>query len=165
MASRLLLTRVAGRSVRATPPGISASNPRHPFRQTFATAVRKQVSKEERAALRAARREQAAQRIQQIQGVEGDSAAAVAASGGKQFLQSRYIWYLSVAVPTLLIGWGLSDDESPPAKFSEMIGLTSLITGFTDEIAKPSHDKLLPDWSQVCSMYAHHTYKSLISIT
>ena len=43
----------------------------------------------------------------------------------------------------------IRDPDSPPAKFSELIGLTGLIKSFTDEIAKPSHEKLLPDWSQV----------------
>jgi hypothetical protein len=30
-----------------------------------------------------------------------------------------------------------------------MIGLTGLIRGYADHLAKPSFDKLLPDWSQV----------------
>jgi hypothetical protein len=58
-----------------------------------------------------------------------------------------------VAVPATLLVWGSSDENSPPAKFSEMIGLTGFIRSFTDEIAKPSHNKLLPDWSQVRAQY------------
>jgi hypothetical protein len=43
----------------------------------------------------------------------------------------------------------MNDENSPPAKFSELIGLSRLIRNFSEDFAKPSHDKLLPDWSQV----------------
>jgi hypothetical protein len=68
-------------------------------------------------------------------------------------LASKWVWYAAVGVPTALLIWGLSDENSPPAKFTEMIGLTGFIHSFTDEIAKPSHEKLLPDWSQVSVAY------------
>ena len=112
--------------------------------------VRKEISSQERAALRAARRERAALVLQQQQKQAGD--ASVSSSGSiatKRFLASRWIWYAAVGVPSALLVWGLSDENSPPAKLSEMIGLTGMIRHYTDEIAKPSHDKLLPDWSQV----------------
>jgi hypothetical protein len=68
-------------------------------------------------------------------------------------MASKWIWYAAVGVPSALLIWGLSDENSPPAKFTEMIGLTGFIHSFTDEIAKPSHEKLLPDWSQVSVAY------------
>ena len=114
-------------------------------------SVRRQVSKEERVALRAARRERAAQMLQQgAESSEGGTAVASAAAvGGKQMLSSRWIWYLGMGIPSVLLVWGLNDENSPPAKVSEFIGLTALITSYTDQIAKPTHEKLLPDWSQV----------------
>ena len=114
-------------------------------------SVRRQVSKEERVALRAARRERAAQMLQQGAATsEGGNAVASAATvGGKQMLSSRWIWYLGMGIPSVLLVWGLNDENSPPAKVSEFIGLTALITSYTDQIAKPTHEKLLPDWSQV----------------
>ena len=119
-------------------------------------AVRRQVSKEERVALRAARRERATQMLQQeAQSSQGGSAAISSSSasvGGKQVVSSRWIWYLGMGIPTVLLVWGLNDESSPPAKLSELIGLTGLIKSYTDQIAKPSHEKLLPDWSQVTAM-------------
>jgi hypothetical protein len=109
----------------------------------------KPVTKEERIALRAARKEHAAQVIQQAKGVEGEASSASTSTSGRSFLNSKYLWYASVGVPSALLVWGVSDTNSPPAKFSKLIGLTGLIERFTREIAKPSHDKLLPDWSQV----------------
>lgn len=119
-------------------------------------AVRRQVSKEERVALRAARRERATQMLQQeAQSSQGGSAAISSSSpsvGGKQVVSSRWIWYLGMGIPTVLLVWGLNDESSPPAKLSELIGLTGLIKSYTDQIAKPTHEKLLPDWSQVTAM-------------
>jgi hypothetical protein len=114
--------------------------------------VRKQVSKEERAALRLARREQAAHVLQQQQ-VSGEGGTS-GSGGNSRLFASKWIWYAAVAVPASLLVWGSSDENSPPAKFSEMIGLTGFIRSFTDEIAKPSHNKLLPDWSQVRSIFS-----------
>jgi hypothetical protein len=71
-------------------------------------------------------------------------------SGGRSnVMLSRYVWYLSVGVPSAILIWGLSDETSPPAQFSRMIGLTAFVGQYTEEIARPSHTKLLPDWSQV----------------
>jgi hypothetical protein len=153
MASRLVLLRLASKKTAASTCRIQSQPSRF-----FAAQVRQTVTKEERAALRAARRERAAEMLQkekQGAGVAGEaSATGGAGSSTKQFLASRYIWYLSVGVPSVLLAWGLSDENSPPAKFSQLIGLSGLIESFTDEIAKPSHNKLLPDWSQVRSLFA-----------
>jgi hypothetical protein len=56
-----------------------------------------------------------------------------------------------VGVPSAILIWGFSDENSPPAQFSRMVGLTDFIGRYTEEIARPSHTKLLPDWSQVRS--------------
>lgn len=116
--------------------------------------IRRTVSKEERVQLRAARREQAAQTMQELQAKEGGQSMASSSAGtasttsARQRFASRWIWYLGFGIPSALLVWGLNDENSPPAKISELIGLTSLITSFTDQIAKPAHEKLLPDWSQ-----------------
>lgn len=115
--------------------------------------IRKTVTLQEREALRKARKEQAARVLQQ-QG--GEAAAAGSASGSGSILSpkhSRWVWYISVGVPSAILVWGFNDENSPPAKLSEMIGLTALIRSFSEDFAKPSHDKLLPDWSQVCLFY------------
>ena len=127
---------------------------------TDAAAVSKRpvnITASERAALRAARRERGRRALQQQQQgtIEGAAAEASASSSNSgstmpSLLMSRWIWYLGVGVPTVLSGWGLQDENSPPARFASLIGLTDLVGGFAQEIAKPSHDKLLPDWSQVC---------------
>lgn len=115
----------------------------------YKRAIRRVVSLEERESLRQARRERAAKTLSEQTGA---GAAARPASGGAGLLApqySRYIWYLGVSVPVGLLVWGFNDENSPPAKFSDMIGLTSLISSFSDEYARPSHDKLIPDWSQM----------------
>lgn len=96
----------------------------------------------QRAALRAARKEPANLRLEQQK-------AQLAGGSRTNLAMSRYIWYLSVGLPSALLVWGFSDENSPPAQFCRMIGLTSFVRSYTDEIAKPSHNKLLPDWSQV----------------
>jgi hypothetical protein len=157
MASRLVLLRLASHKTAASTCSIQSQSSRF-----FSAQVRQTVTKEERAALRSSRRERAAEMLQkekQGAGVAGEAnATGGAGSSTKQFLASRYIWYLGVGVPSVLLAWGLSDENSPPAKFAEMIGLTGLIHGFTDEIAKPSHNKLLPDWSQVRPLYYIYIY-------
>jgi hypothetical protein len=67
---------------------------------------------------------------------------------------SRWAWYLGLGVPTALLVWGFQDENSPPAKLSRMVGLTGLIESYADRLAKPSFDKLLPDWSQVRAIVA-----------
>jgi hypothetical protein len=121
------------------------------------------VTREERLTLRAGRKQRAAQFLQQAKNLEGGAGTAGAASAsataagtsstgastGRGLMSSKYVWYASVGIPSALLIWGFSDGNSPPAKFSQWIGLTGFIRSYTDEIAKPSHDKLLPDWSQV----------------
>jgi len=124
------------------------------------------VSPAERAALRAARKERATKVIEQQKnaGVEGATAATAegatstaaalssqtsSGSSRPNLALSRYIWYLSVGVPSVLLVWGFSDEKSPPARFCRAIGLTDFVSSYTEEIAKPAHNKLLPDWSQV----------------
>lgn len=102
------------------------------------------ISIQEREALRAARKERAAKFLEE-QGVEG----AVSSKSRKPVLGSRMTWYLGLGLPTAIITWGFVDKDSPPAQFSKLIGLTDFIRSYTDEIAKPAHEKLLPDWSQV----------------
>jgi len=125
-------------------------------RSRFSTLplVRKEITKEERAVLRAARRERAAAVLQAQTTATGGAAASSSSSTtsrltSNKMMASRWIWYAAVGVPTTILVWGFTDENSPPARFSEMIGLTGFIQSYTDEIAKPSYDKLIPDWSQV----------------
>mmetsp|Transcript_7092 Transcript_7092/g.14571 ORF Transcript_7092/g.14571 Transcript_7092/m.14571 type:complete len:459 (-) Transcript_7092:165-1541(-) len=124
-----------------------------------AAPTRQVVTKEERALRRAARKERAnaflsssgtaeagavdAQGEKMFAGAPG----AQAASGGSspKFDASRLGWYAAFLLPTGFIGWGIYDEDSPPAKFSRYIGLTDQI----QEYAKPARTKLLPDWDQI----------------
>lgn len=148
MASRLSLLCSASTVSTRQSMQVSSLNLTARF-STSAPVVRKQISSQERESLRAARRERAAKLLQQQQQA-GDAAAANSSPvSTTRFYASRWIWYAAVGVPSALLVWGISDENSPPAKFSEMIGLSGFIRNYTEEIAKPSHDKLLPDWSQV----------------
>ena len=106
--------------------------------------VRQTVSIEQRAAMRAALKEQSTQRLAEA----GGQTATITAAPSSLKL-SRWMWYLAVGLPGGLLIWGASDENSPPAQFSRMTGLSDLVGSFTDNFAKPSFDKLLPDWSQV----------------
>lgn len=127
---------------------------------TPAAPVRQVVTKEERAARRAARKERANAFISTGAaegGVEGQGQSAAAAAGkqaqtasasaasGPSFDITRLGWGAAVLIPTAFIGWGIVDEESPPAKLSRMIGLTDKI----EEYSKPARTKLLPDWNQI----------------
>ena len=133
----------------------------------FASVARPPVSPAERAALRAARKERASKVLEQQQQQQKQpqpstmssstttTTSVGSASPGARTVLSRYIWYLSVGVPSILLAWGFSDENSPPAKFCRAVGLTGYIRSYTDEIAKPAHTKLLPDWAHVrlaCSL-------------
>jgi len=135
--------------------------------------IRRKVAASERAALRLARKQQAAQ-IMQAQSdattastmATSSSATATAAAaestvsgagttatGDAAFtksvqkpLDSRLIFGLGVGIPVGLLAWGIADEDSPPAKFSKMIGFTNVVEGFADQFARPSREKLLPDW-------------------
>jgi import inner membrane translocase subunit TIM50 len=113
--------------------------------------TRRAVTQEERTALRAERKERATRVLQEQQQQGGATATEAASSGASRtsLKFSRWMWYAGVGVPSALLVWGLNDHDSPPAKVSRAIGLTGLVSGFTENIAKPSHDKLLPDWSQM----------------
>ena len=144
LATRLASLRVVSAT---TSRNASASKLRSRFSTTNGVPIiRKEITKEERAALRAARRERAAE---VLQAQAGETAVSASSSTTNKMMASRWIWYAAVGLPSAIFVWGFSDENSPPAKFSKMIGLTGLIQSYTDEIAKPSHDKLLPDWSQV----------------
>jgi len=111
----------------------------------------KPVTAQERIALRAARKERAAKFLDK--GGEGGSGGGSGTNRG--FVANKYFWYASFIVPSGILVWGLRDENSPPAKFAELIGLTGFLKTYIDDIAKPSHEKLLPDWSQVCSAFSH----------
>ena len=135
-------------------------------RESSASLVRREVSQEERAALRASRKERAnafiggigpatavegAEEIASGEIAAGSTATAgaaqkmTAASSGPTFDASRLGWYAAVIIPTAFIGWGIMDKNSPPGKLSQLIGLTSVL----EEYAKPARTKLLPDWNQI----------------
>ncbi|KAL9183649.1 hypothetical protein ACHAXT_004505 [Thalassiosira profunda] len=119
------------------------------------------VSKEERAARRAARKERASAFVSSMGASEGATAGAkgeaAAAAAGKQAPKAgapssgpmvdatRLGWAAAVLIPSAFIGWGIVEENSPPAKLSRMIGLTDAI----EEYSKPSRTKLLPDWNQI----------------
>jgi hypothetical protein len=114
---------------------------------------RKSVTPLERAALRAERKAQATKLLEQHQAAASGGSTTggtITRSSGTALAVSRYIWYLGVGVPVGLLVWGFNDKKSPPAQFSHTIGLTGFVQHYTDELAKPAHNKLLPDWSQVC---------------
>ena len=115
-------------------------------RRGFSAVVRKNISPGERATLRAARRERANKFIQEATGVESGSAGTASTT---KVLTSKYTWYSGVAIPSIILAWGLSDENSPPAILSKKIGLTDLIEDLAETYTKPAHAKLLPDWSQV----------------
>jgi len=124
----------------------AATAPSNPMQSNFSRPLRQAVTKEEREANRAARKVQATKALQQ--GKEG----AESAGGGTAKAiskHSRWVWYMGVAVPSALIVWGMNDENSPPKKVADAIGFTNLVRNFSEDFAKPSHEKLLPDWSQV----------------
>jgi hypothetical protein len=116
------------------------------------------ITVEERAKLRAVRKERATKFMADHQQGGSDGAGANAIKGGRgvtrtNLATSHYIWYLSVGIPAGLLIWGFNDENSPPAQFCRITGITAFIRSYTDEIAKPVYDKLLPDWSQVRFCY------------
>jgi hypothetical protein len=118
---------------------------------------RKVVSKEERVALRAARRERAVQQASQTEASAAEATAGTssssATSSGKKPMDPRLVFGLGLGIPTVLLAWGIADEESPPAKFAQLVGFTSSFNSFADQFAKPYTNKLLPDWE---SMTWHH---------
>ncbi|KAL3797196.1 hypothetical protein ACHAW5_006058 [Stephanodiscus triporus] len=159
----------SSRSIRLAGSVVNAGvrNARRESTVTSPTApVRREVTKAERAAMRAARKERAnafiggggmgpATSAGAGEAVGGESAATAAAVGrahkssssasGPTFDAARLGWYAAVVIPTAFIGWGIVDEDSPPARLSRMVGLTGMI----EEYAKPARTKLLPDWNQI----------------
>ena len=130
------------------------------------------ITLEERAKLRAVRKERATKFMADQQQVGGDGAQAIKGGSGRGITRtnlatSHYIWYLGVGVPAGLLIWGFNDENSPPAQFCRVTGITSFIRSYTDVISKPVYDKLLPDWSQVnlcgsipfCLVYSSRQWK------
>jgi len=109
------------------------------------------VSKQERVILRASRKERASKFLQQSKSGKGGKTGVSSSSSSStsSYISNKYFWYSSVAIPSALLIWGFSDSDSPPAKFCDLIGLSGFIHQYTEEIAKPAHEKLLPDWSQM----------------
>lgn len=131
----------------------ASSAPSRPVRPQNITA-------EERAAIRAARKERATAALQQAQGggtatasASADGSTASSSMSASSFVSpkySRYMWYLGLGIPTVLITWGLNDPEnSPPGKLARAVGLAGLIGSYTSQISAPVYDKLLPDWADV----------------
>lgn len=137
------------------------NNVRHESTTPASAPVRQAVTKEERVAKRAARKERANAVMSSVGAAEGgtvggqsESAAAAvgnqaqkasASASGPMFDATRLGWYAAVLIPTAFIGWGIADDESPLAKLSRKVGLTDKI----EEFHKPARTKLLPDWNQI----------------
>mmetsp|Transcript_18695 Transcript_18695/g.24280 ORF Transcript_18695/g.24280 Transcript_18695/m.24280 type:complete len:422 (+) Transcript_18695:196-1461(+) len=125
--------------------------------QAARMAQRGNVTKEQRAALRAARKEKA-QAFRKDQ--DGSSAAEGSGGfGGKQKMtpisgsNAKLLWYAGAGIPTLLIAWGVWDNESPPAKLAYMLGLKK----FQDTFYVPPTNKLLPNWEDM--PYVPHDLK------
>ena len=64
-------------------------------------------------------------------------------------MDPRLIFGLGVGVPTLLLAWGVYDENSPPAKLASMLGFDE----FAESFAKPNEEKLLPNWHDVSLYY------------
>jgi hypothetical protein len=146
MRARFLSRTCCAPSLRST-----TTATRRKFADVVAAPVRREVTPDERAALRASRKARTSPSSNQSPKSGGGQPDAAHSSMTAQISASRakYVWYLGLIVPTGLFAWGYNDENSPPAKFSEIVGLTGVIRGFADEIAKPAHEKLLPDWNQV----------------
>ena len=142
-----LIARFAARTIETDASAVATKTLKRPVRNTAITEV-------ERAKLRAVRKERATKFMadQQQGGSEGAVGSSSSSAKGvtrTNLATSHYLWYLSVGIPAGLLIWGFNDENSPPAQFCRMTGITSFIRSYTDEIAKPVYDKLLPDWSQV----------------
>ena len=110
------------------------------------------ITVEERAKLRALRKERATK----FMGNQQQGGGSGGGGGGGNWIvnpanraTSHYLWYFLVGVPAGLLIWGFNDENSPPAQFCRVTGITAWVRSYTDVIAKPVYDKLLPDWSQV----------------
>lgn len=119
------------------------------------------ITPAQRTALRKARKERATAALLQAQGSAAATQKQASSSGTSSFTSvlrhpkySRWAWYIGVGVPTALLTWAIYDDSSPPAQFSQWIGLSAWIGQYTENISAPVYDKLLPDWADVSAQQA-----------
>jgi import inner membrane translocase subunit TIM50 len=117
-------------------------------------AARSGVTTTERATLRAARKERATEVLSGAQqaSTAGAEAGASNSATSKATISAhnvKYYWYVGLGVPTFLLGWGIYDPTSPPAKLAKAVGLTGYVHTVSDEFARPAHAKLLPDWTDM----------------
>ena len=160
--------RVRALLMSSSPPSSSLWHTKQPsivrFSTTTATTTRRPVrptniTSEERAAIRTARKERANEALQRAQGGVGGGGAGAGTtttttttkSTSKLFnpKYSRWMWYAGLGLPTIFITWGIYDEKSPPAQLAKAIGLADLIGTYTSQISAPVYDKLLPDWADV----------------
>lgn len=161
-SSRALLSRKSGLAPVIPSPPLSSKTKCMPSLKRFSDKARitrntnKVVSSEERTALRQARKQRATtakqqQQQQQISQQQSTSTASSSTGGassttaGKRPYDPRLVFGLGLAVPTLLLAWGVYDEDSPPAKFASLLGFDEVF----DSFAKPHEDKLLPNWHDV----------------
>jgi hypothetical protein len=108
------------------------------------------ITAAERAALRTARRERGRQLLQQQQQQQPSTQVETTTTKWhNRVAGSRWLWYVGLFVPTAIITWAVQDEDSPPARLAESMGLAGWIRNKFEEMAVPQYDKLLPDWSQV----------------
>lgn len=122
-------------------------------RRHFAT-TKKVISVEERAALRKARKERTASQQAQLAQAEASKSSSTSSSSTASSPSTlrtikqtdpRLVFGLGLGIPTLLLAWGVFDENSPPAKFASYLGLDDVVESY----AKPAHEKLLPNWNDV----------------
>ncbi|GAX16154.1 hypothetical protein FisN_3Hh365 [Fistulifera solaris] len=118
-------------------------------RAQFTTAITRptNITAAERAALRAARRERGRQLLQQQE--QSTTQQVETTKWHNRVAGSRWLWYVGLLVPTAIITWAVQDEDSPPARLAEAMGLAGWIRNKFEEMAVPQYDKLLPDWSQM----------------
>lgn len=116
------------------------------------TVIHKKVSPEQRATLRQVRKERSIAQSQQAQSQQSQSSSSSASSSSSPKSGSsskpfnpNVVYGLGLAIPTLILAWGVYDHESPPAKFASFLGFDEVF----DSFAKPTYDKLLPNWNDV----------------
>ena len=152
--ARAIVPRLPGPTGRLATSRLATTSGKH------ASAPREVVSREERALRRAARKERANVYMSRMgessaesgsattsanQAAVSRSSAATAASGRPMIDTTRLGWYAAVIIPFSIVGWGVVDEDSPPAKLFQMAGLKDMM----DDYAAPTREKLLPDWNQI----------------
>jgi len=114
---------------------------------------RKAVSAGQREQLRLARKSRA---MDLLQSGAKPSLGAASKEGGqsssnimKSKLSGKWFWYLGFGIPTGLVLWTVLDENSPMNKLASLLGIKPIVDEFANYYAKPSREKLLPDWSQM----------------